>query len=343
MVEASTASWEFWYGLLEVFKNREEHCKVTKSFKSEDGYRLGIWVGNQRRKKNKLTEKQINKLNNLNFIWDVYSATWQAGLTQLEMFVEQHGHCNIPSDYISKSGYKLGSWVSSRRKSKDTLTSEQIDQLNTLKFIWSVSSHNWEIGFLHLQKFEKQNGNCDVQINYTSESGFKLGIWVSTQRQNNDLSANQIDRLNELNFSWSIFSNRWQESVDQLKEFKKQHGHCNIPTDYISKSGQRLGWWVSTQRQKKKQLSEPEISQLDELEFIWDMDEFRWDEGFKQLSEFKKIHGHCRVSGRYITSEGFKLGNWVSNQRQKKNTLQIKRVNSLNAIGFMWNPIKKNT
>ncbi|MDC0913788.1 DEAD/DEAH box helicase family protein, partial [Paracoccaceae bacterium] len=54
LVEATTASWEFWFGLLQMFHEREGHCLVIRGHK-EDGFKLGVWVGNQRRKTENLT------------------------------------------------------------------------------------------------------------------------------------------------------------------------------------------------------------------------------------------------------------------------------------------------
>ena len=50
LVEASTASWEFWFGLLEVFYEREGNCLVKQGHK-EDDFNLGSWVANQRNRK----------------------------------------------------------------------------------------------------------------------------------------------------------------------------------------------------------------------------------------------------------------------------------------------------
>ncbi len=53
LVEASTASWEFWFGLLEEFKEREGHCRVPKRHKEGD-FNLGSWIGTQRKAKTRL-------------------------------------------------------------------------------------------------------------------------------------------------------------------------------------------------------------------------------------------------------------------------------------------------
>ena len=47
LIEQTTASWHFWFGLLEVFVEREHHANVGVEFITEDGFLLGSWVSTQ--------------------------------------------------------------------------------------------------------------------------------------------------------------------------------------------------------------------------------------------------------------------------------------------------------
>jgi hypothetical protein len=74
------------------------------------------------------------------------------------------------------------------------------------------------------------------------------------------------------------------------------------------------------------------------LAFDWDPLTTRWEEGFKHLQEFVKKHKHCRVPKEYKSSDGFKLGEWVLEERHKPDTLTHERKARLDAIGFDWDP-----
>jgi predicted helicase len=64
----------FWesLGYLKAYKKEHGDCRVPKTFKTKDGYGLGLWVSNRRRdyKKGALSQERIDALDALGFIWD---------------------------------------------------------------------------------------------------------------------------------------------------------------------------------------------------------------------------------------------------------------------------------
>ena len=61
----------------------------------------------------------------------------------------------------------------------------------------------------------------------------------------------------------------------------------------------------------------------------------RWETGFTALLKFRRRKGHC-CPGRHHVEHNFKLGQWVSVQRYRKDFLPVERKRLLDAIGFVW-------
>jgi hypothetical protein len=75
--------------------------------------------------------------------------------------------------------------------------------------------------------------------------------------------------------------------------------------------------------------------QLDGIGFIWNPRAEQWEIGYSALRTYKKSKGHCRVPQDYI-EEGFRLGEWVSRQRQRKTKNLEDRIRRLDELGFDW-------
>jgi len=154
---------------------------------------------------------------------------------------------------------------------------------------------------------------------------------------------------------------RWNDRLEELKEFKRKHGHCNVVPSHTE--WKALGKWVYSQRHRRKegQLSDEQVKLLDEIDFQWNLRprkekvwqenyfEFQcqpeitktavgisWDDRYKELEEFKKEQGHCNVS-RY-KKPWEKLGRWVYDQKRKKQkgSLAEYRVKKLETLGIDW-------
>ena len=64
-----------------------------------------------------------------------------------------------------------------------------------------------------------------------------------------------------------VNENKWRAHFNQLVEFKRKYGHCNVPQRFKEIPG--LGRWVSKQREVKSNLSNERSNALDSIEFEW--------------------------------------------------------------------------
>jgi hypothetical protein len=68
-----------------------------------------------------------------------------------------------------------------------------------------------------------------------------------------------------------------------------------------------------------------------------------WDEFYRRLEVYRAEQGDCLVPKRHVTSDGGKLGQWVSDQRKarkgKRGGLSVERTARLEALGFVWDTL----
>ena len=187
----------------------------------------------------------------------------------------------------------------------------------------------WNAMFRELDAFKAEHGHCNVPQSHGS-----LGGWVHSQRQRKlKMSEDRLQKLVGLGFNWGTARgprNTWGERLEELAEYKAQHGNCDIPQRQGS-----LGSWVSSQRtaRKKGKLSDEQIQKLDELGFHWGATFLTWEDRLEELTSYEAEHGHCNVP----QSKGA-LAKWVYNQRtlHKKGKLSAERVKKLHSLGFNW-------
>jgi len=198
--DARADRWSEGFIYLQRFHAREGHSKVTQSH-LEDGFKLGVWVGKQRGRREGLTKDRRRRLDELGFVWDPLDQQWEEGFSRLTAFQALEGHCRVHPDY-SEGGFKLGVWVSTQRSKRQDLTEDRRLRLNDLGFVWDPRNAWWEEGFSLLRTFYAREGHFRVPALH-SESGFKLGQWVSNQRANREtLNEDRRQRLDELGFVW---------------------------------------------------------------------------------------------------------------------------------------------
>ena len=134
---------------------------------------------------------------------------------------------------------------------------------------WDKASiDRWEKGFAALSKFRARRGHCLPPRRYV-EGNFKLGQWVSVQRYREDLlPAERRRRLDAIGFVWNFKDYHWEQGFTALLKFKRREGHCCVPIHH-NEGNHRLGWWVSTQRRRRNEMSAKRKARLNEIGFVW--------------------------------------------------------------------------
>ena len=126
------------FRLILVLEYTEGHCNVPGKYK--DNPALGSWCGTQRqrKKKGKLAQDKIDRLNAIGFVWgESFDVLWDRQFEALIAYKEKVDDCNVPQRY--EDNPTLGAWCNKQRidKKKGKLSQDKIDRLDAIGFVWS--------------------------------------------------------------------------------------------------------------------------------------------------------------------------------------------------------------
>jgi superfamily II DNA or RNA helicase len=319
--------WEEGLNKLSQFKDREGHTLVPKGH-LEGRFELFNWVNTHRQKIHRLTAERVDQLNAMGFVWDAVSFLWDEKFTELLNFKFLEGHTNVSRD----DNPALGRWVTRQRTNKASTSTERIQRLDEIGFIWDLKDSIWELKYQKLKKYVSREGHCRPLRNY-KEDGVNLRVWIAHQRKTvNQLSPERKKRLDELGMIWDVFAEQWEAGFHALKNYYEREGHCRPPKGH-KENGINLSNWVGVQRTNKDNISSKNIERLNSLEFVWDVRSFLFNEGLTRLRDYKNREGNCLPPRNYKV-DGYNLGNWVENYRNKKADLTPDRLSQLEALDF---------
>ena len=164
------------------------------------GSKLNNWCNTQRDyfKKGKLSEKRINLLNSINFVWERNDEKiWKTRYLELKEFLKSN------NGIFPKSQSSLGLWISRQRRlfKENKLNNENIKLLKEIGIKLNPYGEEWDSQYENLKRYEIKNGNSSPPVRT------KLGAWVTMQRMNYKktiLSKDRIVKLEKLDtWVWS--------------------------------------------------------------------------------------------------------------------------------------------
>lgn len=172
---------------------------------------------------------------------------------------------------------------SSINQSKSTQFATPSPRMKEVKFR-AYQAENWTEKFEELLRFREENGHCLVPNCHPENPA--LAQWTKRQRyqyklkqdgKRSTITDERVRALDEAGFVWDSHKAVWSERLEELKEFKKEFKHCNVPSRY--KPNHQLAIWVKRQRRQWKNkldrlpncMTDERQRALESIGFVWDM------------------------------------------------------------------------
>ena len=345
--------WEDNFAACEEYFREYGDLQIPHRYVSSGGLKIGAWLRLQRSNyvSGKLSDEQMARLESIGMNWlGKFDQMWENGLSEAKEYFVQYGDLNVPTTYVSSSGFELGAWICNRRENgRENYSEKRQRQLDELGMIWQKPDA-WEKKFALAQQYFEKHGDLNVPPKYIAD-GVWLNKWLNEQKQIHDgnrpgklLTAEQIQRLESIGMQWCKKSQQmWNEQYQCAVRFYRENGHLIVPKDYLTKDGKRLNAWVQRQRTQYQagKLTDDQIALLEKICMVWEFDD-PWETGFSHAKAYFEAHGNLQLPNHFVCVDGYRLGNWVANQRHNFNCptqyhfVTPEQVERLESIGMVW-------
>lgn len=371
LVEASTASWEFWFGLLQEYVADNGHAAVPSKYSTTctSKYQLGVWCDTQRVQYQKgLLQRtkfdRLAQLTNVGWTWSLKDAQREYNVSRLREFYSREHHSFVKERHKEPDGFALGARVKSLIQAYEAGTLEDIwvRQLeDELEFKWDSSKFWWLAQYVALRRWARVNRSSRpprktfvkirVSKNHYEQRDISLfrsrcvasyHFWVLGKRLNSKrkefprkLTRREITALQKIPFwEWDGRSSAETIFLDQLQDYLRKHSVEDLKSSTVFK-GERLGAKLTKLRTKHRQgkLSQIFIADLRNLGIILDPYNEQWQHKFDLVMKYLSSNNVDNVRQNVIY-DGEAIGSWVSTQRQdfKSGTLLQDKVAQLETL-----------
>ncbi|MCI9228465.1 MAG: DEAD/DEAH box helicase family protein, partial [Dorea sp.] len=288
---------------------------------------------------------------------DTLTASWELMYQYARQYYQEHGNLEVPVRYQTEEGYGLGRWLLTQRKVRagekyGVLSADRIQKLDRIGMIWgSYRDLSWERYFKEAKRYYEEHGHLNTNVNDVTDSGVRLGAWICQLRtyrksgiQKSYLTEERIQALGKIGMIWDVPDYLWEENFMECLRYYREHGDLDIPNAYISPKGLKIGGWIRRQRLLRKgmtdgaKLTPEQIARLDGIGMVWKTKpEQKWEKGYAEAKAYYEAYGNLNVPVSYVSPDGYKLGGWIADRREKgKEKHSKEQQGRLDALGMVW-------
>ncbi|MFD8085344.1 Helicase associated domain protein [Kitasatospora sp. NPDC059722] len=153
---------------------------------------------------------------------------WQRMHAVAAVFHLQHGHLD-PTDKTKHA--ELISWLTRQRhlNGQGLLDPARVSELDALGMIWSKNANAWERGYAYAAAFHHQHGHLAIPATAKLDD-YAVGAWMRRQRKADNLTTDQIAKLDVLDELWRLEPD-WNRSYRRLLAYLAAGGTLDGPAN----------------------------------------------------------------------------------------------------------------
>lgn len=218
------------------------------------------------------------------------------------------------------------------------------------KLLFEIMYYIMDMRYTDMKKF------LHIPEEYITEGGYPLGrIWAELKEAYNQniLLEEEIRFLLKLRMQLTDSPYKkmeiWLDRADEAEEYYKAHGTLSMPNTTLFCDGASMFQWVHQQKKlyKRGELSSYQIVRLESMGMQWIKPKqvTGWNQGYSYAKQYFEENGHLFIPKKYVTSDGFELGKWLWEQRNRylglsKYEISDDRIDMLEEIGMFWEDLK---
>lgn len=238
------------------------------------------------------------------------------------------------------------------------------DLFEMLRYVSDRLTSTWEDHYKLAKAYFEHHGDLLIPATFATsdgytfdENGVKLGSWLFRQRNSfNKLTSEQKELLTSIDFTSSVYDDRWLKNYEIVRAYYEHYGNLRIPVKFRTKNGithdengVRIRNWVNYQRMYFSKLTEKQQQLVTSMGLVLTTRKVHsWKENYKLAKIYYEHYGDLLIPVKFKTSDGYtydengiKLGTWMREQRYSFSKLSPEKQELLKSIGFVLNTRKE--